>query len=78
MQLFIRVLKRELKCWEYDGNADLRENGSPICWETSKRYDRCFKFLMTTEVGGRGGGAERAAEWDERVDQEGEELLDSM
>ena len=29
---------------------------------------------MTTEVGGREG---RAAEWDQRVDQEGEELLDS-
>ncbi len=33
-----------------------------------------LKYLMATEVGSREGGAERAAEWDERVDQEGEEL----
>ena len=33
-----------------------------------------LKYLMTTEVGGREGRAERAAEWDQRVDQEGEEL----
>ena len=35
------------------------------------------KYLMTTEAGGREGEAERAAEWDQRVDQEGEELPDS-
>ena len=34
------------------------------------------KYLMTTEVGGREGRVERAVEWDQRVDQEGEELLD--
>lgn len=33
-----------------------------------------LKYLMTTEVGSREGGAERAARWDERVDQEGEEI----
>ena len=36
-----------------------------------------LKFLMTTEVEGREGGAEKAAEWDEKVDQEGEELRHS-
>ena len=36
-----------------------------------------LKYLMTTEVGGREGGTERAAEWGQRVDQGGEELLDS-
>lgn len=36
-----------------------------------------LKYLMTTEVGSREGGAERAAEWDEIEDQEREELLDS-
>ena len=32
---------------------------------------------MTTEVGGREGEADGAAEWDQRADREGEELLDS-
>ena len=32
---------------------------------------------MITEVGSREEEAARAAEWDQRVDQEGEELLDS-
>ena len=37
-----------------------------------------LRYLMTTEVGGRGGEADRAAEWDQRADREGEELLDSV
>lgn len=36
-----------------------------------------LKYLMTAEVGGREGGAGRSAEWEQRVDQDGEELLDS-
>ena len=36
-----------------------------------------LKYLMTIAVGGREGETERAAEWGQRVDQEGEELLDS-
>ena len=35
------------------------------------------KYLMTTEVRGRQGEADRAAEWDQRADREGKELLDS-
>ncbi len=35
-----------------------------------------LKYLMTTEVGGREGGAEKAVEWEQRTDREGEELLD--
>ena len=38
---------------------------------------RLLKYLMTTEVGIREGETERAAEWDQRVDQEGKVLLDS-
>ena len=34
-------------------------------------------YLMATEVGSRGGDADRAAEWEERVDQAEEELLNS-
>ena len=34
-----------------------------------------FKYLMTTEVGGQEGEADREEEWDHRADQE--ELLDS-
>lgn len=34
-----------------------------------------LKYLMTTKVGCREGEAERVAEWDQRVDQEGEGLL---
>lgn len=33
-----------------------------------------LKYLMTTEAGSR-GGVERAAEWNQRAVQEGEELL---
>lgn len=33
-----------------------------------------LKYQMTTEVGVREGEMERAAEWDQRADQEGEEL----
>lgn len=36
-----------------------------------------LRYLMTTEVGGLAGEAHRAAEWDQRADREGEELLDS-
>ena len=36
-----------------------------------------LKNLMTTEVWTRERGAERVAEWDERVDQQGGKLLDS-
>ncbi len=32
---------------------------------------------MATEVGGRGGDADRGAEWEERADQAGEKLLNS-
>ena len=32
---------------------------------------------MTTEAGGREGEAERAVEWEQRTDREGEGLLDS-
>lgn len=31
-----------------------------------------LKYLMTTEVGGRGGEMEKEAEWEQRADQEGE------
>lgn len=34
-------------------------------------------YLMATEVGGRGGDAEKEAEWEQRADQAGEELLSS-
>ena len=34
-------------------------------------------YLRATEVGGRGGDADRVAEWEQRADQAGEELLDS-
>ncbi len=34
-----------------------------------------LKYLMTTEVGSRGGETEKEAEWEQRADQEGEELL---
>ena len=36
-----------------------------------------LKYLMTTEVGSRGGETDREAEWEQRADQAGEELLDS-
>ena len=36
-----------------------------------------LKYLMTTEVEGREGETERAAEWGQSVDQDGEELPDS-
>lgn len=50
---------------------------SPITLLNEQAVQPLLKYLMTTEVGGREGGAERAAQWDQRVDQEGEELLDS-
>ena len=34
-------------------------------------------YLMAKEVEGRAGEADRAAEWEQRADQAGEELLDS-
>lgn len=35
-----------------------------------------LRYLMTTEVEDLEGEADRAAEWDQRADREGEELLD--
>ncbi len=34
-----------------------------------------LKYLMTTEVGSRGGETDRETEWEQRADQAGEELL---
>ena len=35
-----------------------------------------LKYLMTTELGSRGGEADREAKWKQRANQAGEELLD--
>ena len=67
------VLKRELKVLGI--GPERRWVANLLANEQEVRL--LLKYLMATEVGGREGGAERAAEWDQRVDQEGEELLDS-
>lgn len=36
-----------------------------------------FGYFKAIEVGGWGGDVDRVAEWEERVDQAGEELLDN-
>ena len=72
-----RVLKKELKVlgtgWQR--RPERRWVANQLADEQA--IQPLFKYLMTTEVGGREGETERAAEWGQRVDQEGEELLDS-
>ena len=72
-----RVLKRELRGLgiEWQRRPEKRWVASLLANEQA--VEPLLKYLMTTEVGVREGEADRAAEWDQRADREGEELLDS-
>ena len=72
-----RVLQRELRAlgivWQC--RPEKRWLANLIANEQAVRP--LLKYLMTTEVGSRGGETDRAAEWKQREDPAGEELLDS-
>ncbi len=72
-----RVLRKELRAlgigWQHRPEKIWVAN--PLANEQA--VQPLLKYLKTTEVGGREGGAERAVEWEQRTYREGEELLDS-
>ena len=71
------MLKRELKVLGIGWQCRPERRWVANLLANEQAVQPLLKFLMTTEVGHRERGAERATEWGERVDQEGEELLDS-
>lgn len=67
-----KVLKKELKVLRigWQRRPERRRVANLLADEQAIRP--LLKYLMTIAVGGRAGETERAAEWGQRVDQEGE------
>ena len=72
-----RVLKKELKALGIGWQRRPEKRWVANLLANEKAVQPLLKYLMTTEVRGREVGAERGMEWEQRADQEGEELLDS-
>ena len=72
-----RVLKRELRGLGIEWQRRPEKRWLANLLANEQAVEPLHKYLMTTEVGGREGEADRAAEWDPRADREGEELFDS-
>ena len=72
-----RVLKRELKRLGIGWQCRTEKRWLANLLANEQAVTPLLKYLMTTEVGSRGGEADREAEWEQRADQAGEELLDS-
>ena len=72
-----RVLKKELKerGIEWQRRPESRWLANLLANEQA--VSPLLNYLMSTDIGGREGERERAAERNQRMDQEGEEQLDS-
>ncbi len=71
-----RVLKRELQVLEIEWQHRPERRWVAHLLANEPAVRPLLKHLMTTEVGGREGGAEKGpAEWGQRVDQEGSNCL---
>lgn len=72
-----RVLRKELKTSGVAWQRRPEKRWVASLLANERAIQPLLKYLMTTEVGGREGGAEREADWEKRADREGGELLDS-
>ena len=72
-----RILRKELQALGIGWQCRPEKRWVANLLGNEQAVQPLLKYLMTTEVGGREGGAERAVEWEQRTDREGEELLDS-
>ena len=72
-----KVLKKELQQLGISWQRRTEKRWLASLLANEQAVTPLLKYLMTTEVGSRGGETEKEAEWEQRADQEGEELLDS-
>lgn len=72
-----RFLKKELKAvglrWQRRPKKRLVANQLP----NEQAVQPLQKYPILTEIGGQEGGAEKRVEWEQRANQEREELFDS-
>ena len=71
-----RVLKRKLQQLGIGWQRPTEKRWLANLLANEQAVTPLLKYLMTTEVGTRGGEADREAEWERRGDQAGEEQLD--
>ena len=71
-----RVLKRELQQLGIGWQRRTKKRWLANLVANEQAVTPLLKYLMTMEVGTRGGEVDREAEWERRTDPSGEELLD--
>ncbi len=72
-----RVLKKELRELGIGWQCRPEKRWLANLLANEQAVKPLLGYLMATGVGGRGGDADREAEWEQKADQAGEELLDS-
>lgn len=70
------LLKHQATLLPFAVARPLDRGGSGDAGSQTSPESSWSEYLMTTEGGGREGGAEREVEWEQRTDREGEKLLD--